>query len=711
MKNNRITKRNKKFIMVLCSISVFLFIILIGPMDIFTHGYFCDEVNVDQIDDIDKMGTINITDKAALVKFVPKKRHFAGFEIFLVNQKAENRGTLLLSVYDVNDNLADKIEIELSKIKDSVWYKAYSNVSLVKGEEYTLTFDVAGNDSIPSMMLVNKDYLPKESILGNVLIGYAYSKPTFKFQEKFIIVMFILSLWETIMYFLLGGYLKQNYIHIAAIFTFLSAVLSWNYMFNSMDNQNTGFANFQADSETLVSGTIYAEWDGIYFLTKEEKGYGLGRYRNVKGTLYSYGLSYISDDNWLDGYNRTASSIVVNSNDITKKIAKTGNYIRFKNGEEFQIKEVNDDGSNIVIALSTDRLLSRARNGSLDDTVFFDINHKEIDKSLITAYKSQYGLQGKIFRHMTRHMNKDEAIVNLNLFCSVAAAMVFTAITILIAVKYNYLLAGCFYVTFWLSPWIVNFARNLYWVEFTWFIPMAVGLFCAWKVHSKVCRIFSYISAFTAITIKCLCGYEYISVIMMALVSFLVIELLMAMVNRERDKSKLLFKTILTLSAVAIAGFMTAICIHAPLKGNGSLIDGIQNIIEKDVLRRTNGADLNDFNSIYWPSMNASIWEVYSRYFHFSTEVITGITGNLFALLCLMPLAIFVYEYIKYKKIEYYTVFAYVFFFLTSISWFCLAKSHSYIHVHMNYVLWYFGFVQTCFYVIVNKIVNVINGR
>jgi len=46
----------------------------------------------------------------------------------------------------------------------------------------------------------------------------------------------------------------------------------------------------------------------------------------------------------------------------------------------------------------------------------------------------------------------------------------------------------------------------------------------------------------------------------------------------------------------------------------------------------------------------------------------------------------------------------YVFFLLTSISWFYLAKSHSYIHHHMNYVMWYFGFVQICLYIIADKI-------
>ena len=423
----------------------------------------------------------------------------------------------------------------------------------------------------------------------------------------------------------------------------------------------------------------------------------------MKGSWKSYGLSYITDDNWLSGYNRTTPAIVVNTNMITKKIAVPGNYILFENGEEYQITKTTDNGTNIVISLNAERILSQARNGSLDNSVFMDANHNPLDKTLITAYRSQYGLQGKIFKRMARHMS----FSSLYLICALSSASVFVLIVLLLAIKYNSLFAGCFYVTFALSPWIVNFARNLYWVEFTWFIPMAVGLACSIKVQSEKWRIGCYVTAFISIVGKCLCGYEYISVVMMGLVSFIFVDLLMAVVKKDYRTATMLFKTTFILGAVALMGFMVAICIHAQLKGNGNIAAGIKSIIEEDVLRRTNGADLNEFNPIYWSSMNASVWETYCKYFHFSTEIIVGITGNLFPLLCIIPIVIFIYEF-KNKKNDFQSVFMYIFFFLTSISWFCLAKSHSYIHTHINFVMWYFGFVQICFYVIVSRIVDAI---
>ena len=46
-----------------------------------------------------------------------------------------------------------------------------------------------------------------------------------------------------------------------------------------------------------------------------------------------------------------------------------------------------------------------------------------------------------------------------------------------------------------------------------------------------------------------------------------------------------------------------------------------------------------------------------------------------------------------------------VFFFIVPTSWFVLAKGHSYIHTQLNYVLWYFGFVQALFYVTLNTMI------
>ncbi len=477
-----------------------------------------------------------------------------------------------------------------------------------------------------------------------------------------------------------------------------------------MDMQNIGFPSFQADSETLVTGMIYADRDGVAFLNKNEKGYGMGRYHDLRGGINSYSLAFLTNEEWINGYSKSKPAICVNYNLYSKNVAKPGNYIQFKNGDRIKITKTKKKDTELIIYLDSSQVLAEAKYGSLEDVRFYDENQQPFAPSVVTAYKSQYGLQGKVLKRFARVMPEEQAIPNLYLLCSIATAAVFVLITRMIALKYNYLLAGCFYVTFWLSPWIVNFAKNLYWLEFTWFLPMAAGLFCAWKIHSRSCRIASYMITFFTIALKCLCGYEYISVIMMGLISFLLADFICALLKKDKNTSRLLFRTIFLIGIIALLGFMTAVCLHASLKGEGNILSGIKTIFVEDVLRRTTGADTNEFASLYWPSFNASVWEVYCKYFHFSTEVITGIPGNLFPLLCIIPLCILGYEY-KIKKGNAKLLAMYVVFFLSSISWFCLAKSHSYIHTNINYVLWYFGFVQICFYIILRKLAQLFQNR
>ena len=261
-------------------------------------------------------------------------------------------------------------------------------------------------------------------------------------------------------------------------------------------------------------------------------------------------------------------------------------------------------------------------------------------------------------------------------------------------------MAVCFYATVWLSPWVVNFARNLYWVEFTWFIPMLMGLFCSIYVRKKWCRFLSYIGVFLSVMVKCLCGYEYITCVMMAMISFLVIDLVQAILKKDKQQAWLLLKTAFVMGVVALLGFAAALLIHARVRGSGDLLQGLIYIYEKDVVRRVAvNTEISSFDPVVTSSLRVAVSSVLGRYFKFATQIMVGLPGNLFPLLTVLPVFVFVYQLIK-KKLNINDATMYVFFFLTCISWFVLAKPHSYIHTHINYVLWYFGHVQVCLYII-----------
>lgn len=703
------TERNSKsiskhiiYIGVIIIVAILL-ILMIGPMDYFSHGYFCDDEISNEAVESYNIGYFDLKDGEYIGMFVPQKTHFAGFEINIMNQPWDNTGLLIVQIVDKNGKVLDTIESDLSDIKENAWYKIYSKVSLKKGEVYAVRINAQNCATYPWIQLVDDKCLPEETTEGNILMGYAYRQSTFDIGEKVLLSLLIIAL----LCILLGVGLDTQskiFIHKFGLFLLMLVTLAWNYMFNSFDNQNENFTDFQADSENLVSGPIAAEHNGMW----DSESYGLARYSDVTGTVWKYNPQFLSDENWSSGYSKTEAAILLTTSQYSRDRAQIGNSIRFENGMILKITNVEITDSYTKIVFNFDGILNEMECGSLEKIVFLDENGAELDTGSFWKYTSQYGLQGKIFGCIAKKFDYEHAIEYLNLVCCILTSAVFVIITLLIRKKYNVLMAGCFYFTFLLSPWIVNFARNLYWVEFTWFLPMAVGIFCTWKINSKKCRVASYIAAAVTVWIKSLCGYEYISTIMMGLIAFLLVDLIIALVQRDNQKVKLFFRTSLIIGIMALIGFMLAICIHAYYKGEGDIILGIKVIIVNDVLRRTSGANLNDLVSLTGREADAqvaSIWETLCLYFHFKTEIITGITGNLFPLLCFIPIIIFACEY-KMKKINVENAAMYVVFFVTSVSWYMLAKSHSYVHVHMNYVLWYFGFVQICLYIIISKILE-----
>ncbi|NBH96985.1 hypothetical protein D7Y41_03480 [Anaerotruncus sp. 1XD22-93] len=678
------------------------FILLLGPLDVFSHGFYCDTVEYNQICEEDFLKEIDLSIQDFEIEFSPLKNHFLGFAVNFLNVKEESTGTVDLEVCDESGKVLEEITVDVNRLSDKGWYRVYVNRKLKKNNVYKLRISAKHCKVAPHLQTVTKDYLGEENVSGNLLIGYAYAQSTFSLPEKVFIGGFLFAFWLLICLSVIEKDTLRKKCKYGAIFTFMTTVLSWNYLYNSMDNQNTNFAGFQIVSETLVSGVMEAEHNQIAL-----SPYGLGRYINTVGIKSNYTSTFVSDENWEEGYSDKEPKVLISNNIYTKRVAVPGNYIKFSNNEQKKITAVEVSGDFLVVSLKSQRELRSSKYGSLEDITFLNKNKEAYPRGELEIYYSQFGLQGKVFRHLTRYMNYENAILNLNLICSIATAVVFVLLVFLLYYKYNFLFASCFYVTFWLSPWIVNFARNLYWVEFTWFLPVVIGLFCSLKIKNRRHRIFSYILAFIAILGKCLCGYEYISVIMMGMISFLVVDLFNAFIEKNKTKQILLFRTIFIMGMVAIVGFVVAILIHGTLRGNGDIIQGIKSIIEWDAFKRTGGADLNNFDEILWPSFNASIWEVYSKYFHFPTEVLTGISGNLFPMLCVIPLGIFGFNY-KKRKLKWELPIMYAVFFLTSVSWFVLAKSHSYIHLHMNYVLWYFGFVQLCIYVICRQVVDVL---
>ncbi len=562
-------------------------------LDVFTHGYFCDEASYGPLPPEEPKGTVDLEDGPCTLTFTPLEKHLRGFELALTGQPEGNTGRLILTVADGQGRQVDRLTEDLGGIKENQWYKTYMNKKLEPGQAYTLTISAEDCAAYPRLQKVKPGNAAPEAKEAGLLLGFAYGKSTFSGVMKAGIFFLLALVWCFIAGEMFLPLEKKKLLRRALACLLLWLLLFSNYILYYMDSPEAISARFDAGSEKLVTNAIET--------TADREGYGLS-------------------------------------------LEKDGVY---------------------------------------------------------TPYKSQFGLQGHVFRALGRF----GGVRALRALCGAATAAVVMGLVLILKMKYNTLLAGCFYVTFWLSPWVVNFAANLYWMECTWFLPMLLGLLCAWRINSRPWRIFCYGGAFLSIFIKCLCGYEYVSTIMVGLVAFPLADLACALGERDKKRARQLFLSTFFLGACALLGFAAALLAHAQLKGEGDLINGLRLIVQQDVLRRTAGGDMNLFEEVYWPSFNASVPETLRLYLQFDTEILTGLPGNLFPLLCLLPLGVFAADWHK-GRLSLRDLTLYAAFGLGAVSWFVLAKSHSFIHTNLNFVLWYFGFIQMCLYVPLEKLLR-----
>lgn len=297
-------------------------------------------------------------------------------------------------------------------------------------------------------------------------------------------------------------------------------------------------------------------------------------------------------------------------------------------------------------------------------------------------YTSQIGLQGIFYRLLIPIVG----VGNHNAYpflCAVATAGVLCLIAWQMSKRYGLLQGAVFLFVSVANPWLTLFASNMYWATATMFFPLLLSLLylnIADRPHSKQLHIIIYIGYFSAILIKCLCGYEYISTIMLMGICLPAAEWI-AQPSRKK------FFRILIIGVCSLLGFIVAYGIHSFVMGNGDLLEGARQIFENVVLRRV-GNDAADFTGVIAESKEVPAIETVLLYF---TARPTGYIAS--GLLIAVP-ACLCYKALVWKEDVKLESSAFFIAFLAPISWFVLAKPHSYLHTHMNFVLWYLGGIQ-----------------
>ncbi len=494
-----------------------------------------------------------------------------------------------------------------------------------------------------------------------------------------------------------------------ALYSLISLLMFASFSQNTFNvaNQNW-FNNFQIDSEHLVLGRMLSDKlnmpqhnSGLYgFYYKGAYSQG-SRFRMTEELVknpstipdITVDIKNYTDQNWYKGVNRSQKLILVDGKVKEKIDPFIGRKLSY-NGEIRNISKVDRRGNNVHISYEGEPL-ALTQSDSITITL---IGSPPNEKNFISyAYDSQYGLQGMVFSYLYNVRDLNLNILR-NISCSLLVIVLLTLgwlMNLCISPYFGTVfLFGCT-----LSPWVTAFAKNLYWVEFTWFLPAVFSYLYFYKRRNFNIqnKIFVLTLVFISVLIKALCGYEYLSSIILFALSPFIFE---ALVTHTKESLVSNFKECCLIGCVCILAFMTALIIHSTIRGE-TVIEGLRNIFFEDVLKRTYG-DSSRYSGRLADSLNASPLYVVKLYLtHWRTEVFKFFSDKGFIVL-LASATLVLLNYLKlkeYKNLLFGLALLFT-FCICPLSWFVLAKGHSYIHLHMNFVLWYFGFAQALVFVI-----------
>lgn len=255
-----------------------------------------------------------------------------------------------------------------------------------------------------------------------------------------------------------------------------------------------------------------------------------------------------------------------------------------------------------------------------------------------------------------------------------------------------------FFLSLFTSGWVANFGGSLYFSLTFWILPaiIAFSLYRMVATQNKLSKttltLFCLAYMF-AIALRASMSYEFLTSIILFSLSPFIVSFIYGVLTGSQSPflsmpAKRAFKYGLGLFILACVGFLLTFIIHTYIRGGGDLWAGLMDIYHNDFLRRMTGGNPKDFHPVYADSFNASALEVIKIYLTANTK-----------LLILLCLSIFVCFVESNKSYRNFYIALLICFALPAISWFVLGKSHSYIHRHFCFVLWYLGSWASIIYI------------
>lgn len=326
-------------------------------------------------------------------------------------------------------------------------------------------------------------------------------------------------------------------------------------------------------------------------------------------------------------------------------------------------------------------------------------------------YLSQVGLQGFLFSIL------DSTLIKLNLepkmrielfyaFSSIALSLVLSLLSLYFLLEFGIVSWMLLLITIISSQWLVVMGKSLYWSFWLMFAPLLIILW-AHKIEVIKKRFYNAFYCLTAffVFVKCCAGYEYISSVLISAV----IPIVYYSLNYSWS-IKATFIRFAKISISGLVGFFVALITHifivAKINHYG-FSNAFVSVFQHSTSRMY--ADKGTFGSGGWEDgANASVIQVLSSYWRGEAFNLNNLMGwdffnsisfgeIILTLIIFSSAALWSAKYSENidrnrRKVLSFASMAW-FSILSPLSWFILAKVHSYVHTHINHVLWSMPFI------------------
>ncbi len=331
-----------------------------------------------------------------------------------------------------------------------------------------------------------------------------------------------------------------------------------------------------------------------------------------------------------------------------------------------------------------------------------------------SPYLSQIGGQGMLFSLLDSSipLSPQTRLKSFYMLTSLLSAIALTLVVLWFYCEFGLCVAIFVACSAVLSQWLTVFGRNLWWGIWAFYLPMiAVMYFFRHRRVSTNRRFIVFgILVFVSVFVKCLInGYEYITTTLI----MMIVPLVYYGILDRSGVRQLLKGTLVAVLGSLLAVFLSLMILSlqiASVKGNVS--DGFEHIADS-LGKRTYGdpRELPEFPGNV-ASLNSSTIEVAVTYldgtfFDVNNYLTTSdpfVSHCLFRIQYLYLIVLFLTMSVLllcYGKERISTeerqrniavVSATWFSILAPLSWYVIFKAHSYIHTHMNYLLWQMPF-------------------